>query len=178
MNAWSGRVGSENALPETMPAVALITNKRRCEELARYVGAGSEEEGIPLSWDVSDGLAADLARRACMSSRLEIGIGVDERGNGAIAMVTVTGAPYIERRADTPEDLRWLGQAAARISKSQPINRERVNVEASAAEISPERTAPTQASSEKLPGDDFESVVSAIVRELTGGMWEGGGGRA
>jgi hypothetical protein len=126
MSAWFGRVGGGEGLPESKPSVWLLTDASLGESEARAVAAGCEEEGVPLAWDVKSGSSSELARAACLRSRLEtgIGIGTERKGaiaKGAIALVSVADAPYLERDADTPSRLRWLGQTAARLSKGEPI---------------------------------------------------------
>ncbi|MDR1651734.1 MAG: glycerol dehydratase reactivase beta/small subunit family protein [Synergistaceae bacterium] len=121
MSAWFGRVGSPDALPETKPSVWLVTDPSFDEASARHVAAGCEEEGVPLAWDVRSGNSPDLARIACLRSRLEVGVGIDSERRGAIALVSVANVPYLERSAATPGTLRWLGQTAARMSKGEPV---------------------------------------------------------
>ncbi|MDR1977483.1 MAG: glycerol dehydratase reactivase beta/small subunit family protein [Synergistaceae bacterium] len=121
MNAWFGRVGGRDALPDNKPSIWLVTDPSFEERDARLVASGCEEEGVPLAWDVKSGSSSELARMACLRSRLEVGIGIDSGHRGAIALVAVNDAPYIERDAGTPARLRWIGQAAARMSKGQPI---------------------------------------------------------
>ncbi len=125
MSAWFGRVGTKDALPDGKPCVWLITDPSWTEEDAKYVAAGCEEEGVPLAWDVRPGDAAELARKACLSSHLEVGIGLDAAKGAAIALVHVSDRPYVTGAAEDVEKLRWIGQAAARISKSQPVPEER-----------------------------------------------------
>jgi hypothetical protein len=120
MSAWFGRVGG-GGLPESKPSVWLLTDASLGESEARAVAAGCEEEGVPLAWDVKSGSSSELARAACLRSRLETGIGIGTERQGAIALVSVADAPYLERDADTPSRLRWLGQTAARLSKGEPI---------------------------------------------------------
>lgn len=124
MNAWFGRVGSVGALPENKPSVWMITNQSFSTVDAEAVASGCEEEGVPLAWDIKSGTSAELARMACMRSHLKVGIGIDASKRGSIALVSVTEAPYIERAADSPAGLRWLGQTAARISKGEPVTKE------------------------------------------------------
>jgi hypothetical protein len=121
MNAWFGRVGSRDALPDNKPSVWLVTDSSISYEEALFVAAGCEEEGVPMAWDIKSGSSAELSRMACLRSRLEVGVGVDSHRKGALSLVAVTGAPYMERKADTPARLRRLGQTAARIAKGEPI---------------------------------------------------------
>jgi hypothetical protein len=124
MNAWFGRVGSVGALPENKPSVWMISDETLSLNDAAIVASGCEEEGVPLVWDIKSGTAPELARMACMRSHLKVGIGIDSAKKGSISLVAVTNAPYLERGADSPERLRWLGQTAARLSKGEPIARE------------------------------------------------------
>ncbi|MDR1377700.1 MAG: glycerol dehydratase reactivase beta/small subunit family protein [Synergistaceae bacterium] len=128
MSAWFGRVGAgKDALPDNKPSVWLVTDASFKESDAKAVGAGCEEEGVPLAWftqnakNVGSGSSSELARVACLRSRLETGIGICPERKGAIALFSVADAPYLERDVNTPSRLRWLGQTAARISKGEPI---------------------------------------------------------
>jgi len=124
MNAWFGRVGSKDALPDNKPSVWLVTDSSFTYEEALCIAAGCEEEGVPLAWDIKSGASAELSRMACLRSRLEVGVGIDSDRKGTLSLIAVTDAPYIEHDADTPARLRWLGQTAARISKGEPIAKE------------------------------------------------------
>ncbi|MDR3255787.1 MAG: glycerol dehydratase reactivase beta/small subunit family protein [Synergistaceae bacterium] len=169
MGAWFGRIGSSDALPEKMPAVWLVTDPSFSESRARFVADGCEEEGIPLAWDVKQGNADELARFASLRSQLEVGIGLDANG-GAIALVAVTDKPYITRGADSSKRLRWLGQAAARISKSQPIPDEGGEKQAPA-----KPSIPTKA--ELSAEDEIAEIVRMATAALLKEMQEGGGER-
>jgi hypothetical protein len=183
-SAWFGQAGTQSALPEKMPAIWLITDPSCPEDAARKVADGCEEEGTPLAWDVRQGDAKDLARAACLSSHLETGIGIGPDGTAAIALVSVSEKPYMELAAGDAADagqLRWLGQAAARISKSQPIPAR------SAVSIAPQPRPemPQSAPDDKNPGagGDAEKtehagqeVLARIVTEaLLNGILKGGG---
>jgi hypothetical protein len=157
MSAWFGRVGSPDALPEKMPAIWLVTDPSCPESRARFVADGCEEEGIPLAWDLKDGSAEELAHFASLRSQLEVGIGLGADGLGAIAVVAVADRPYISRAAVTERPLRWLGQAAARISKSQPIP--------SDITVSVPSRAPVAEESVEVAGD-VESLVRLIGEAL------------
>jgi hypothetical protein len=124
MSAWFGRVGSQDALPDNKPSVWMVTDPSFKYEDALFVAIGCEEEGVPLAWDIKPGSSPELSRMACLRSRLEVGIGIDSFRKGAVSLVSVTDAPYIERDAGTPARLRWLGQTAAKISKGEPIAKE------------------------------------------------------
>lgn len=188
MSAWFGRVGTPNALPDGKPSVWLITDSSWAEEDARRLAAGCEEEGVPLSWDVRPGKAADLARAACLSSHLEVGVGIDEKKEAAIAIVHVSDRPYVTGIAGGSEELRWFGQAAARISKSQPVpdKRESGNLHGKQreerGETNPARgAAGGQAcpSSPASPDIDIAELVRAVMGALSAAGQNGGkeGGR-
>lgn len=164
-----GRIGTKDALPDGMPSLCLVLDPTLGETTVRRVAEGCEEEGIPLSWDEKTGTAADLARFACMRAQLGVGIGVDREGNGAVAMVTVTEAPYVTRRAVEPEELRWLGLAAARISKSQPI----MHAERTEAQT---KTAPAVLAELPETAPAEHEIVAALVHEILKKMQEGGMG--
>lgn len=117
MNAWFGRKGE---FPEEKPSVFLLANSRLDESFIRYVGAGCEEEGVPLCWDYRDGNAEALSSLASNRSRLEVGIGLDADG-GSISLLKIPGVSYIQRKGTAPAGLRWIGQAAARLSKGEPL---------------------------------------------------------
>jgi hypothetical protein len=135
-----------------MPAIWLVTDPSYPEDDARRVADGCEEEGTPLAWSVRNGETKDLARFACMSSQLEVGIGIGRDGSAAIALVAVDKEPYIELDALNARKLRWLGQAAARISKSQPI---------------PSETA--------AQTNDTAELARLVAEALLNGMRKGGG---
>lgn len=185
MSAWFGRVGTPGALPDGKPSVWLITNSSLSEEEAKRLAAGCEEEGVPLAWDVRPGNAADLARAACLSSHLEVGVGIDERKEAAIAIVHVSDRPFVTGIAEGPENLRWFGQAAARISKSQPVpeKREPVNPPERQDEENPVKRAAAGQTSAPLSGSpdiDIAALVRAVMDTLSAAGQNSGkeGGRA
>jgi len=175
MNAWFGRVGSSGALPDGKPSVWLITSPSWTEEDAKLVAVGCEEEGVPLAWDVKPGSAADLAREACLRSHLEVGIGIGEGKEAAIALVHVSDRPYVTGSAERPGELRWFGQAAARISKSQPVPGRR-------AEEQPKENHREQYQNHKnreQPEPDIAEIVRAVMSALSASGQDSGkeGGR-
>jgi len=172
MSAWFGRIGSDDELPEKMPAIWLVTDPSCPKSRARFVADGCEEEGIPLAWDVRQGSAQELAKFASLSSHLEVGIGLDAKG-GAIALVAVTDKPYIMRAAESGKHLRWLGQAAARMSKSQPVPEESGEAKKPSpiVKAEPARVEPAGEIGE------IEALVRMATAALLKKMQEGGGGR-
>jgi hypothetical protein len=155
-SAWFGRVGASDALPDKMPSIWLIKDPACPDERARMVADGCEEEGIPLAWDERNGSARELAKIASLRSRLEIGIGLGADGTGAIALVSVTERPYIEGEAVSEERLRWMGQAAARMSKSLPVP----------DEIGSKDRVSEKTTSEALRGGDGDDAAALVKRAV------------
>jgi hypothetical protein len=162
-----------------MPAIWLITDPSCPEDAARKVADGCEEEGTPLAWDVRPGDANSLARAACLSSHLETGIGIGPDGTAAIALVSVSEKPYIELRAADAMDtrqLRWLGQAAARISKSQPIPVESAAAVSGGNQTQNARSDKNQDGAGEEPRKTEQEVLARMVTEaLLNGILKGGG---
>ena len=117
MSAWLGQWGH---FPETKPAVFMLLGGGLPDDYIELIGAGCEEEGVPLCWDYHQGEAFSLAQDASKRSRLEIGIGVDN-ASVCVALRKVPMGPYVTLKGYSRENLRWIGQAAARLSKGQPI---------------------------------------------------------
>ncbi len=93
--------------------LALISDPATGAELA----AGFEEESVPLTVVVAQGLPRALAREAARRARLGIGIG----GDGDTLALVLTGAPsrpYLEAPAVAA---RRFGQDAARIAARRPL---------------------------------------------------------
>jgi hypothetical protein len=155
-----------------MPAIWLVTDPSYPEAEARRVADGCEEEGTPLAWSVRSGDTKELARFACLSSQLEVGIGIGRDGSAAIALVAVNKEPYIELDAVNARQLRWLGQAAARISKSQPIP-----AEVPAAIGEPDAMARHNVTAGLSPAqsDDTAELARIVAEALLNGMRKGGG---
>lgn len=174
MSAWFGRVGAGDALPDDKPCVWLITDASWSEGDAKAVAAGCEEEGVPLAWDVRSGAAAELARAACLRSRLEVGIGLDAGGEAAIALVHVSGLPYITAAAEL-EKLRWIGQAAARMSKGQPLPDARRPNNPHGANAGKDQKNPARGSAitktaqppASAPNIDIAEIVRAVMAGLS-----------
>lgn len=117
MSVWLGRV---DQFPDTKPSVFMLLDDHLPSEYIQLIGAGCEEEGVPLCWDYQQGVAFSLAQGASRRSRLEVGIGVDN-ASICVALLKVPMAPYVTLDGYTHENLRWIGQTAARLSKGQPI---------------------------------------------------------
>jgi hypothetical protein len=154
-----------------MPAIWLVTDPSYPEAEARRVADGCEEEGTPLAWSVRSGDTKELARFACLSSQLEVGIGIGRDGSAAIALVAVNNEPYIEMDAADVRQLRWLGQAAARISKSQPIPAEVPEAADESGAVALEPTAALNPAQE----DNTAELARIVAEALLNGMRKGGG---
>lgn len=118
MNPWCRPVAEAK---RERPTLLLLLGCGQEEAVALAVGAGCEEEGIPLVWERSEGGADELAREAAGRSRLEVGIGLD----GKVGAVTFAKYPspkaYLHIDVENLKTARWLGQAAARFVKRKPI---------------------------------------------------------
>ncbi|KUK14367.1 MAG: glycerol dehydratase reactivase beta/small subunit family protein [Synergistetes bacterium] len=109
-------------IEKDLPCVVLLISETCPESNVRWVSVGCEEEGVPIAWDKKPGLkAASLAKEAAKISRLEVGVGLDER-EGAVTLLSMLDyPPYIVSSWEGPSELRWLGQVAARLVKGEPI---------------------------------------------------------
>lgn len=110
-------------IQENRPVVVLLLSDSCPEEWVRHIGAGCEEEGVPLAWGRrSEGRASSLAKEAAVLSRLEVGIGVD-RTESAVTMFSLSEhPPYITAfHGGNPLILRWLGHNASRLVKREPL---------------------------------------------------------
>ncbi|WP_026368260.1 glycerol dehydratase reactivase beta/small subunit family protein [Aminiphilus circumscriptus] len=131
MASWCGHIGES---PSERPAVVLLFSPSLDPDIAIMVGAGSEEEGVPLVWDTMKGTAEVISRQAALRSRLEVGVGITSDAC-AITLVKHTQGPYILRQGPgsfgasekkaLKKTLRWLGGAAACLAKGQPLPDER-----------------------------------------------------
>ncbi len=131
MASWCGHIGES---PRERPAVVLLFSPFLDPDVAVTVGAGSEEEGVPLVWDTMEGTAEVISRQAALRSRLEVGVGITSEAC-AITLVKHTQGPYILRKGPgsfgssektaLKKTLRWLGGAAACLAKGQPLPDER-----------------------------------------------------
>jgi hypothetical protein len=94
MASWCGHIGES---PRERPAVVLLFSPFLDPDVAVTVGAGSEEEGVPLVWDTMEGTAEVISRQAALRSRLEVGVGITSEAC-AITLVKHTQGPYILRK--------------------------------------------------------------------------------
>lgn len=98
----------------------LYTAEAECD-IIREICAGLEEEGVPFITEFcSENLdATELAVRAAFLSPLQVGVGVDRQGRGALHHEKLTqSAPYI---AENGGNGRALGKNAARLVKGLPL---------------------------------------------------------
>lgn len=167
MNPWCRPVAQEK---QERPTLVLLLDRE--EAFALAVGAGCEEEGIPLVWERAEGGADELARKAAGRSRLEVGIGLD-REVGAVTFAKYPSSEaYLRVEAEDMKTARWLGQAAARFVKSKPLpGRETDTEETPAAEIvsRPEaRPVIGEAAPSSVPVKDelSEAVVDRITQAV------------
>ncbi|AER65944.1 hypothetical protein Tlie_0200 [Thermovirga lienii DSM 17291] len=110
-------------IQENRPVIVLLLSDSCPEEWVRHIGAGCEEEGVPLAWGRrSDGRASSLAKEAAVISRLEVGIGLD-RTESAVTMFSLSEhPPYVAAfHGGDPLVLRWLGHNASRLVKREPL---------------------------------------------------------
>ena len=102
-----------------MPAIFLLVDNHE-ERVTSLVGTGCEEEGVPLVWDYISGSQEHPAHEASMRSRLDTGIAVRGR-TASIGISHLPGRAWMEMEIDDDRLWRWIGQAAARIVKCQPM---------------------------------------------------------
>ncbi|MCF4112807.1 MULTISPECIES: glycerol dehydratase reactivase beta/small subunit family protein [Dethiosulfovibrio] len=136
------------------PAIHLYVSPETEDSAVSLVAAGAEEEGIPLRWIFGKGSASDLAKEGSLSSPLQVGAGLDSQG------IAVTFATYRERGAYLEESfeefdrsllLRWLGQAAARFVKKEPL---------------PEWRCRSNQESDRSGEDGIEAIVAQVLKSL------------
>jgi len=93
-----------------MNVVALLSDTSP----AAALGAGFEEEGVPLAIESADGAAEALADEAAKRSELGIGVG----GDSERLILVVAGRRYLEAAAS---EARQFGHDAARIVARRPV---------------------------------------------------------
>lgn len=112
---------SSKRAEEARPAV-LVYCALAADDLdgARELDAGMEEEGIPARLvPVPDGLAVSLAYAAAQASTLDVGVGIDSRGNISVHHAKM---PRDEAAlSGPPSTARVLGHNAARMVSGKPF---------------------------------------------------------
>lgn len=106
--------------PPERPGLVLLLDSPEKESLAAMIGTGCEEEGIPIVWDSVPSCEGHPAHAASMRSRLDIGIAVKGE-TASIGVSNLPGRAWIEMDVHDDRLWRWLGQAAARMVKGQPL---------------------------------------------------------
>ncbi len=118
MNPWS--LPADKGVPDR-PSVFLLASGDCSSEQIADIGAGCEEEGVPLTWATQTGKAGELAKEAAIRSRLEVGIGL---GNGeAVVTFRKLDSPcgYVRFSIFNREDVRNAGRTAGRLVKREPL---------------------------------------------------------
>ena len=110
-------------IQENRPVVVLLLSDSCPDEWVRHIGAGCEEEGVPIAWGRrADGRASSLAKEAAVLSRLEVGIGVDRTESAVTVFSLSEHPPYVTAfHGGDPLILRWLGHNASRLVKREPL---------------------------------------------------------
>jgi len=108
---------------QNRPVIVLLLSEGCPEEWAGHVGAGCEEEGVPMAWGrMPNGRASSLAKEAAVLSRLEVGIGIDEKESAVTVFSLAEHPPYVTAfHGKDPLALRWLGHNASRLVKREPL---------------------------------------------------------
>lgn len=104
------------------PAI-LIYSSYNNEEVMKEVCAGIEEEGVPFETIKLEESykAAELSRKAAISSVVEAGIGIDEYKACFYCTTLKTKTPLMESEVKDKKALRTLGSNAARYVKKIPF---------------------------------------------------------
>jgi hypothetical protein len=85
--------------------------------LGPALAAGFEEEGVPLTIEVAEGTAHNLAREAARQSVLGLGLGGDAE-QLVLALAAASKHPYVEGPAG---DARSFAHNAARVATRRPL---------------------------------------------------------
>ena len=116
-NAPMSSKRAEQARPAVLVYCALAADDLDC---ARKLDAGMEEEGIPARLvTVPDGSAVSLAYAAAQASNLDVGVGIDSRGNISVHHAKM---PRDEAALNGPSSTaRVMGHNAARLVSGTPF---------------------------------------------------------
>lgn len=116
-NAPTSSKRAEQARPAVLVYCALAADDLGS---ARDLDAGMEEEGVPARLvTVPDGPAASLGYAAAQESNLDVGVGIDSRGN-----ISVHHAKMAQDEAalnGPPSTARVMGHNAARLVSGTPF---------------------------------------------------------
>jgi hypothetical protein len=102
--------------------VPILYNKDLLPGQMEEVCAGLEEEGVPYSLQMRDGTnsSIELGATAAAMSSLQVGIGIDPKGNICVHHEKLKAAePYLQ---DSLQNGRRLGKNAARLVKGLPLS--------------------------------------------------------
>lgn len=148
-------------MPEQRPCIVLLLNPPLDAGIAERIGLGCEEEGIPLAWDSAK--PEDTPHAAALRSRLDVGIVAGE-GRASLGVTQVPEGAWMKVAVEGPEDWRWVGQAAARLVKGQPMPPRPRAVEDAAPQAQPQSSRPAPA---QLPPPDvgLYSVTAPYLEE-------------
>lgn len=105
------------------PTISLRYTAGASDALVREVRLGMEEEGIPFAEETTPNAdALSLAWDGAQSSRLEVGIGLDDQFAILHFAKLDREQPLFKISARSPmEKVRALGANAARLVKKQPL---------------------------------------------------------
>jgi Dehydratase medium subunit len=101
------------------PLVLALVAPGVPEAALRALGAGFEEEGVPLAVERREGSGHELGRAAAARAVLGLGIGVGGDG-GCAVLAAAPASPYLQAQLC---DLRAFAQDAARIAGRRPLRR-------------------------------------------------------
>lgn len=118
MSAWC--FPFEKGTPDK-PSIFLLVSTECPRESISEIGAGCEEEGVPLAWAVREGYAPELAAEAAIRSRLEVGIGLGKEGAVVTFRKLGSTSGYVRFQGGSRKDLRNAGRAAGRLVKREPL---------------------------------------------------------
>lgn len=116
MKGWCERLAD---VPPERPCIVLLLAAGVDERVAEAIGTGCEEEGIPAAWTRALS-PEDTAHAASLRSRLDVGVLVMD-AKAAVGVAQIPDRAWLDVGAAGPADWRWVGQAAARIVKGQPM---------------------------------------------------------
>ncbi len=136
------------------PSIHLYVSPETEESAISLVAAGAEEEGIPLRWTFGKGSASELARKASLSSPLQVGAGLDSKGIAVTFVTYRESGAYLEESfegVDRLQLLRWLGQTVARFVKKEPL---------------PEWVCKSNRGSNRTDEEELEAIVVQVLKKL------------
>lgn len=108
---------------DEMIAVYIGYSSRCSDSIIKEISLGCEEEGVPHELILVEGDAKAMSEEVSMISKLDVGIGVDERGNIAIHHKKFPDGFYLFSSNYQREsiNLRAIGANSARLVKGIPF---------------------------------------------------------